>query len=237
MSEYNTGEVFASGATNSVHVGGIVGNQQYSGQIDALIQDAYNTGTIRGRGTKTSLVGGIAGTNTGGIIQNVYNLGSLSAETTEGGLGPTTAGVIVGRNNKHGNYGGVVSYAYHASGNISGKNKGAIVGSSGSTGTFAHVLFEKKDAEGNDLSDALVGGKGRDSLKILQPFCFYLQFLCFIFYENLKSLSALPFRSLCPIGREGPLNGTAGLDLFSRFLLTYCAFSAMCAWFWPLQNL
>ena len=170
MSAYNTGEVFASGATNSVHVGGIVGNQQYSGQTDALIQDAYNTGNILGRGAEDFYVGGIAGTNTGGNIKNVYNLGSVSAEATGGGSGITTAGGIVGRNNKQADYGGAVSYAYHALGSIRGKNIGAVVGSAGSTGTFAYVLFEKKDAEGNDLGDKLVGEKGRDSLKIVQPF-------------------------------------------------------------------
>ena len=101
------------------HVGGIVG-LSYG---NSMIEDCYNKGNISGtsviEGSNGTRVGGICGTNSGGVVKNVYNPGKISSVRHHSGgiLGINEGGVLI---NSY-NIGEIVDSGYTL-GNIVGYN-------------------------------------------------------------------------------------------------------------------
>ncbi len=107
----NFGHVFNAYATGNVtgnvDVGGLVGNNDYSGEI----LDSYSTANVAGDNQN---IGGLVGQNSGNI-KNVYATGSVTGTAD-------FVGGLVGKNND----GGQIGYAY-ATGRVEGRI-GALLG-------------------------------------------------------------------------------------------------------------
>jgi hypothetical protein len=115
---YNKGAVSASSPNGSAYAGGIAGILSHN------CTNSYNTGTVSANTNATNTyrpyAGGIAGSQSGGIISGNYNTGDITATSASTGTGDVYSGGITGRQD-----GGEISGNY---------NTGDITASSASTG-------------------------------------------------------------------------------------------------------
>jgi len=134
LAGYNDGIVTnchsASGVTASgsppLHIGGIVGTNGSFGKVEGC----YNTGTITG----SSSIGGIAGTNSGLVI-NCYNAGTIS------GTGTSYAGGVAGSNNS------LITNCYSIGAVTGSGSVGGVIGTGASSpNVVAKACFFLRDA-------------------------------------------------------------------------------------------
>ena len=114
---YNTGYIYGYSEKKQTNVGGIT-----TGMPNGKITNCYNTGKIEGKGSSTTVIGGIIGNN-GGEIKNCYNVGEIifdgEADSTS-----IYVGGIAGYNG-----GTEVSYIYNAKDvKINGQNSNIRIG-------------------------------------------------------------------------------------------------------------
>ena len=137
---YNTGTV-----SGHCDVGGVVGRNAGTGTV---VKYSYNTGSVKGTGTSSSCVGGVAGDNNG-TVSNSYNAGNMSGSNKVGG------GV--------GDNCGTVEYSYNT-GSVKGTGGtssyiGGVVGDNYSTASDNYFLSSSAQyALGN--STASLGTNG-----------------------------------------------------------------------------
>lgn len=125
----NTGTVKATGS----RAGGVT---SWNGD-DGILSSAYNKGTVT---ASSERAGGIVGANTG-IVENVYNTGTVNGKMTNGG--------IVGENRGIANGKAVIRYAY---------NTGTVTGTQNIGGIFGLIVDNGKIANAYDASNMEASG-------------------------------------------------------------------------------
>ncbi|MCQ2120496.1 MAG: hypothetical protein MJY78_01530, partial [Fibrobacter sp.] len=148
--KYNEGMVQNVGVVDSyikggTSVGGVVGYNRRT------VSNVYNTGAVSGN----VLVGGVVGSNVGGIISNVYNTGAVSGGDNVGGVvgrnedgtvsnvyntGAVSGNVFVGGVVGHNTY-GTISDVYNTGAVSGGDNVGGVVGCNEGKGDFSLVYI------------------------------------------------------------------------------------------------
>ncbi|WP_298553246.1 hypothetical protein [uncultured Parabacteroides sp.] len=101
VSCFNTGDVSATGNTNTAYAGGIVGDGNINGDSStpSHISYCYSTGDITAKTATTSTSGGIVGGARYAVIESCFATGSVSAESSSNSGYPTNyayAGGIIG---------------------------------------------------------------------------------------------------------------------------------------------
>lgn len=142
VSCFNTGNVDVNAGSGSAYAGGIVSESDTNGSSSnpGHISHCYSTGNITAKATSTSTSGGIVGGAQYAVIESCFTTGTVSAESSSSGNDAAYAGGILGwiwdpssvtvEDCLALNTGGI-----KATGNVSTKLAGRIVGKNNENGT------------------------------------------------------------------------------------------------------